>query len=144
MVRFFWGWEQIESTFWNFPTFKAESKKLESLNRHLLTEKDEQQELVEFVQIEKEEFAKDLQSLKVNYPFRKTHFEKPLLKNHSLKTILQLYSWKSVFEKEFLKEEFLKKHSWKPILEKKSLKSILETAFLLEYSWKKQSWKSII
>ena len=50
---------------------------MESLNRHLLTEKDEQQELVEFVQIEKEEFAKDLQSLKVNNPFRKTLFRKP-------------------------------------------------------------------
>ena len=62
---------QIENTFWNFPIFKAESKKLESLNRHLLTEKDEQQELVEFVQIEKEEFAKDLQSLKVSDLFRK-------------------------------------------------------------------------
>ena len=46
-------------------TTKIEIKKLEKVNKHLETEKDEQQELVEFVQIEKEEFAKDNESLKV-------------------------------------------------------------------------------
>ena len=46
-------------------TIKTNSKKLESINKHLLAEKDEQEELVEFVQMEKEAFAKDLETLKV-------------------------------------------------------------------------------